>query len=46
MSEPDEPNMPSIGVVENEVVVRSKTRKRATKVPRARCVQAARKGAS
>jgi hypothetical protein len=46
MSKPDVPDAPSTGAVENEIVVRSKAKKRATRVPRARCVQSARKGAS
>jgi len=47
MSEPDGPDTPSIGAVENEIVVRSKAKKRATRAPRARRVQSARKkGAS
>jgi len=46
MSEPNVPNAPSTRAVENEIVVRSKAKKRATRVPRARHVQSARKGAS
>ena len=46
MSKPNVPNAPSTGVVENEIVVRSKAKKRATRVPHARCVQSARKVAS
>lgn len=44
MSEPDVPDAPSTGAVENETVATSKEAKKATRVPRARRVQSKKKG--
>jgi len=46
MSEPNVPDVPLTGAVENETFVRSEAKKKATRVPRARHVQLRKRGAN